>query len=80
MVCNCKPPQDGRMGCGDGCLNRMLNIECAKRTCPCGEQCSNHQVLAFLVILKFYLVHIFHDVVLNVQNLRNSFSVATMRS
>ncbi|XP_044971195.1 uncharacterized protein LOC123431465 isoform X1 [Hordeum vulgare subsp. vulgare] len=43
MVCNCKPPQDGRMGCRDGCLNRMLNIECAKRTCPCEEQCSNQQ-------------------------------------
>lgn len=43
MVCNCKPPQDGRMGCRDGCLNRMLNIECAKRTCPCGEQCSNQK-------------------------------------
>ncbi|KAK1601876.1 hypothetical protein QYE76_016459 [Lolium multiflorum] len=43
MVCNCKPHQDGRMGCRDGCLNRMLNIECEKRTCPCGEQCSNQQ-------------------------------------
>ncbi|KQJ99871.1 uncharacterized protein LOC100838109 [Brachypodium distachyon] len=43
MVCNCKPPQDGRMGCRDGCLNRMLNIECTKRTCPCGEYCSNQQ-------------------------------------
>ncbi|KAJ1279490.1 hypothetical protein BS78_04G160800 [Paspalum vaginatum] len=43
MVCNCKPPQDGRMGCRDGCLNRMLNIECVKRTCPCGEQCSNQK-------------------------------------
>uniref|UniRef100_A0A0D9VH08 Histone-lysine N-methyltransferase n=1 Tax=Leersia perrieri TaxID=77586 RepID=A0A0D9VH08_9ORYZ len=43
MVCNCKPPQDGRMGCRDGCLNRILNIECTKRTCPCGEQCSNQQ-------------------------------------
>ncbi|XP_040376211.1 uncharacterized protein LOC102714703 [Oryza brachyantha] len=43
MVCNCKPPQDGRMGCRDGCLNRILNIECTKRTCPCGEHCSNQQ-------------------------------------
>ncbi|KAG8059003.1 hypothetical protein GUJ93_ZPchr0002g26517, partial [Zizania palustris] len=43
MVCNCKPPQDGRMGCGDGCLNRILNIECTKRTCPCEEHCSNQQ-------------------------------------
>uniref|UniRef100_A0A0E0CLV9 Histone-lysine N-methyltransferase n=1 Tax=Oryza meridionalis TaxID=40149 RepID=A0A0E0CLV9_9ORYZ len=43
MVCNCKPPQDDRMGCRDGCLNRILNIECTKRTCPCGEHCSNQQ-------------------------------------
>ncbi|MCD7447380.1 hypothetical protein HAX54_028452 [Datura stramonium] len=43
MVCHCKPPSDGRMGCGDGCLNRMLNIECARGTCPCGEFCSNQQ-------------------------------------
>ncbi|XP_052202818.1 histone-lysine N-methyltransferase ASHH2 [Diospyros lotus] len=43
MVCHCKPPLDGRIGCGDGCLNRMLNIECVQGTCPCGERCSNQQ-------------------------------------
>ncbi|GFY85564.1 histone-lysine N-methyltransferase [Actinidia rufa] len=43
MVCHCKPPSDGKMGCGDGCLNRMLNIECVKGTCPCRELCSNQQ-------------------------------------
>nr|GMD55584.1 histone-lysine N-methyltransferase ASHH2-like [Ipomoea batatas] len=43
MVCHCKPPSDGQMGCGDGCLNRMLNIECVQGTCPCGELCSNQQ-------------------------------------
>ncbi|KAI8014969.1 Histone-lysine N-methyltransferase ASHH2 [Camellia lanceoleosa] len=44
MVCHCKPRPDGRMmGCGDGCLNRMLNIECVKGTCPCGQRCSNQQ-------------------------------------
>ncbi|CAN6273036.1 unnamed protein product [Urochloa humidicola] len=43
MVCICKPPQEGRLGCRDGCLNRILNIECVKRTCPCGEQCSNQK-------------------------------------
>ncbi|CAN4099653.1 unnamed protein product [Withania somnifera] len=43
MICHCKPPSDGRMGCGDGCLNRMLNIECARGSCPCGEFCSNQQ-------------------------------------
>ncbi|KAL3845491.1 hypothetical protein ACJIZ3_002894 [Penstemon smallii] len=43
MVCHCKPPSDGRMGCGAKCLNRMLNIECVRKTCPCGELCSNQQ-------------------------------------
>ncbi|KAI3464563.1 hypothetical protein Pfo_021226 [Paulownia fortunei] len=43
MVCHCKPPSDGRMGCGAKCLNRMLNIECVQGTCPCGELCSNQQ-------------------------------------
>ena len=28
MVCQCKPPLDGSPGCGDNCLNRMLNQEC----------------------------------------------------
>ncbi|XP_057773185.1 histone-lysine N-methyltransferase ASHH2-like [Salvia miltiorrhiza] len=43
MVCHCKPPSDGRMGCGAKCLNRILNIECVRGTCPCGELCSNQQ-------------------------------------
>ncbi|KAL8125336.1 histone-lysine N-methyltransferase ASHH2-like [Apium graveolens] len=43
MVCHCKAPVGGRMGCGNGCLNRMLNIECVKGTCPCGDLCSNNQ-------------------------------------
>ncbi|XP_072969717.1 uncharacterized protein [Typha angustifolia] len=43
MVCHCKPPEDGGFGCGDECLNRMLNIECVKGTCPCGALCSNQQ-------------------------------------
>ncbi|KAF7140873.1 hypothetical protein RHSIM_Rhsim06G0088400 [Rhododendron simsii] len=43
MVCHCKPPQDGKMGCADGCLNRMLNIECVRGTCPCADLCSNQQ-------------------------------------
>ncbi|GAB4862111.1 hypothetical protein Ancab_037363 [Ancistrocladus abbreviatus] len=43
MVCHCKPPRDGRLGCGDECLNRMLNIECVQGTCPCGDLCSNQQ-------------------------------------
>ncbi|XP_022938750.1 histone-lysine N-methyltransferase ASHH2 isoform X1 [Cucurbita moschata] len=43
MVCHCKPALDGRLGCGDECLNRMLNIECVRGTCPCGDLCSNQQ-------------------------------------
>ncbi|GLU00957.1 hypothetical protein SLE2022_182900 [Rubroshorea leprosula] len=43
MVCHCKPPPDGQLGCRDECLNRMLNIECVQGTCPCGDLCSNQQ-------------------------------------
>lgn len=43
MVCHCKPPVDGSVGCGSQCLNRMLNIECVQGTCPCGDVCSNQQ-------------------------------------
>ncbi|XWS15178.1 hypothetical protein CRYUN_Cryun35bG0072000 [Craigia yunnanensis] len=43
MVCHCKQPPDGKLGCGDECLNRMLNIECVQGTCPCGDLCSNQQ-------------------------------------
>jgi len=28
MVCQCRPPRDGGPGCGEDCLNRMLNQEC----------------------------------------------------
>ncbi|XP_050208602.1 histone-lysine N-methyltransferase ASHH2 [Mercurialis annua] len=42
MVCHCKLPLSG-LGCGDECLNRMLNIECVRGTCPCGDLCSNQQ-------------------------------------
>eukprot|EP00252_Welwitschia_mirabilis_P017251 TRINITY_DN3823_c0_g1_i1.p1 TRINITY_DN3823_c0_g1~~TRINITY_DN3823_c0_g1_i1.p1 ORF type:complete len:1400 (-),score=307.70 TRINITY_DN3823_c0_g1_i1:652-4425(-) len=43
MVCACEPPKDGSPGCGDGCLNRELCIECVPDACPCGEQCSNQR-------------------------------------
>ncbi|CAN0928431.1 Histone-lysine N-methyltransferase ASHH2 [Linum grandiflorum] len=43
MICHCRRPVDGRLGCGDECLNRMLNIECVRGTCPCGDLCSNQQ-------------------------------------
>ncbi|KAF3447043.1 hypothetical protein FNV43_RR12223 [Rhamnella rubrinervis] len=43
MVCHCKPPSDGTLGCGDDCLNRLLNIECVQGACPCRDRCSNQQ-------------------------------------
>ncbi|XP_015885762.3 uncharacterized protein LOC107421114 isoform X1 [Ziziphus jujuba] len=43
MVCHCKRPSDGSFGCGDDCLNRVLNIECVQGACPCGDLCSNQQ-------------------------------------
>ena len=50
MVCHCKRPPDGKLGCGDECLNRMLNIECVQGTCPCGDLCSNQQVLPLFLV------------------------------
>lgn len=50
MVCHCKPPSDGGFGCREECLNRMLNIECVQGTCPCGNLCSNQQVLLYFFI------------------------------
>lgn len=52
MVCHCKPPSDGSLGCRDQCLNRMLNIECVKGTCPCGELCSNQQVCIYYFLVE----------------------------
>ncbi|KAG6542664.1 hypothetical protein Mapa_015899 [Marchantia paleacea] len=43
MVCQCTPPENGGVGCGDNCLNRVLNIECVQEHCPCAEACSNQQ-------------------------------------
>ncbi|XP_002980990.2 histone-lysine N-methyltransferase ASHH2 [Selaginella moellendorffii] len=43
LICLCKPPKDGSPGCGEDCLNRMVNVECSPDTCPCGERCSNQQ-------------------------------------
>lgn len=30
-----------RDGCGENCLNRLSNILCDPRSCPCGDRCSN---------------------------------------
>ncbi|KAI9097499.1 hypothetical protein K1719_025270 [Acacia pycnantha] len=43
MVCHCKPPLKGQLGCRNECLNRLLNIECVQGACPCGDLCSNQQ-------------------------------------
>jgi SET domain/AWS domain len=44
MICQCKPiwgTDTTTIGCGENCLNRMLNIECVAKYCPCGERCTN---------------------------------------
>ncbi len=38
--CMCSTSPDS--GCGEDCLNRMLNIECDK-SCPAGDQCRNRR-------------------------------------
>ena len=45
MICDCSVPtaeevEDGEVGCGEECLNRLLMIECGSR-CACGESCTN---------------------------------------
>jgi len=56
MVCHCKASQEGKLGCGDECLNRMLNIECVQGTCPCGDRCSNQQVYKLGFFMKYILI------------------------
>jgi histone-lysine N-methyltransferase SETD2 len=44
MICQCAPiwaTDATTVGCGDACLNRMLNIECVEEHCPCGPRCTN---------------------------------------
>uniref|UniRef100_A0A7I4BUC1 Uncharacterized protein n=1 Tax=Physcomitrium patens TaxID=3218 RepID=A0A7I4BUC1_PHYPA len=43
MVCQCAPPKPGEVGCGEDCLNRILNVECLPQQCPCGPLCTNQQ-------------------------------------
>ncbi|KAF8932485.1 Histone-Lysine N-Methyltransferase ash1l [Haplosporangium gracile] len=45
MVCHCKPPRpdQGRIGCGDDCYNRVMFYECISAHCPCGDLCSNQR-------------------------------------
>jgi hypothetical protein len=56
MVCHCESPSKGRLGCGDECLNRILNIECVQGTCPCGDLCSNQQVCQLFIAAMCLLV------------------------
>jgi histone-lysine N-methyltransferase SETD2 len=44
MICQCKTiwaTDTTSVGCGEACLNRMLNIECVAEHCPSGARCSN---------------------------------------
>ncbi|KAF9146619.1 Histone-Lysine N-Methyltransferase ash1l [Mortierella sp. GBA39] len=45
MVCHCKPPRpdQGRIGCGDDCYNRVMFYECISAHCPCRDLCSNQR-------------------------------------
>ncbi|GAA5993290.1 hypothetical protein JCM10908_001415 [Rhodotorula pacifica] len=42
-ICMCRPPaRKNEMGCGSGCINRMMQYCCEPKLCPCGpEQCGN---------------------------------------
>lgn len=43
--CFCEPTEEdlaARRGCGPGCINRELNIECGSR-CPSGARCTNRR-------------------------------------
>eukprot|EP00794_Sanderia_malayensis_P017709 gene17709-19478_t len=42
MKCDCtyEPDESGFVGCGAGCMNRLLMIECGSK-CNCGEFCTN---------------------------------------
>eukprot|EP00798_Chlamydomonas_sp_ICE-L_P005065 gene5065-34860_t len=41
MICNCNPPWRRGDGCGPGCINRMLCIECSPGFCPSEDMCTN---------------------------------------
>jgi hypothetical protein len=46
-ICTCTVPfgkiDENQVFCGDNCVNRMLNIECDRKLCPCGDRCSNQR-------------------------------------
>lgn len=41
--CNCDPTQGQICADEDGCINRMLNIECPE-SCQCGKECRNQRI------------------------------------
>ncbi|CAD5116026.1 DgyrCDS4959 [Dimorphilus gyrociliatus] len=48
MQCECDPPSkddilEGIKGCGDDCINRMLQIECNRSQCKWKDLCSNQR-------------------------------------
>ncbi|GJN91404.1 hypothetical protein Rhopal_004425-T1 [Rhodotorula paludigena] len=41
-ICACKKPaRPSEMGCGQDCINRLMQYCCDPKKCPCGEQCGN---------------------------------------
>ncbi|KAJ3323641.1 Histone-Lysine N-Methyltransferase ash1l [Blyttiomyces sp. JEL0837] len=41
-ICHCKVIEGPEpTGCGEGCLNRCMFIECQDGWCPCGDACTN---------------------------------------
>ena len=41
-LCICQPPDDGELGCDEGCLNRLMHYECNENNCMLnGSGCSN---------------------------------------
>ena len=43
--CNCSlPTEPKQMGCGEDCMNRILNFECTPGICRLGSRCSNMKI------------------------------------
>ncbi|GAA6006039.1 hypothetical protein JCM10207_007322 [Rhodosporidiobolus poonsookiae] len=41
-ICMCTPPaRANEMGCGEGCINRLMQYCCDVKRCPCGDRCGN---------------------------------------
>lgn len=45
QACNCEiPKEEGKLGCGDDCINRVVFAECSPDLCPLKERCSNQRI------------------------------------